>query len=141
MKIGRAHLGVDDAGDAYLGSLEFFDQNPKLMPCPNAAQAVSQIDSGAEIARTDPADLVIINPPLTRDILRHDQFSRASEAKLKAREKVLFAKKPVHLSSMGSAFLVLADYITRTYRHSVTLPLSRREHFLCDNATQERNCE
>ena len=38
MKIGRAFLGVDDAGDAYLGSLEFLDQNPKLMPWPNAAQ-------------------------------------------------------------------------------------------------------
>ena len=113
MKIGRAFLGVDDAGDAYLGSLEFLDQNPKLMPWPNAAQTVSQIDSGDEIAQTDPADLVIINPPFTRDSLRHDQFSRADETKLKAREKRLFAKKPVHLSSMGSAFLVLADYINK----------------------------
>ena len=113
MKIGRAFLGVDDAGDAYLGSLEFLDQNPKLMPWPNAAQTVSQIDSGDEIAQTDPADLVIINPPFTRDSLRHDQFSRADETKLKAREKLLFAKKPVHLSSMGSAFLVLADYINK----------------------------
>ena len=113
MKIGRAFLGVDDAGVAYLGSLEFLDQNPKLMPWPNAAQTVSQIDSGDEIAQTNPADLVIINPPFTRDSLRHDQFSRADETKLKAREKLLFAKKPVHLSSMGSAFLVLADYITK----------------------------
>ena len=80
MKIGRAFLGVDDAGDAYLGSLEFLDQNPKLMPWPNAAQTVSQIDSGDEMAQADPADLVIINPPFTRDSLRHDQFSRADES-------------------------------------------------------------
>ena len=113
MKIGRAFLGVDDAGDAYLGSLEFLDQNPKLMPWPNAAQTVSQIDSGDEMTQADPADLVIINPPFTRDSLRHDQFSRADESKLKDREKLLFAKKPVHLSSMGSAFLVLADYIAK----------------------------
>ena len=125
MKIGRAFLGVDDAGDAYLGSLEFLDQNPKLMPWPNAAQAVSQVDSGEEMAQTDPADLVIINPPFTRDSLRHDQFSRADETKLKAREKRLFAKKPVHLSSMGNAFLVLADYINKSNSSSIAaiLPL------------------
>ena len=111
MKIGRAFLGVDDTGDAYLGSLEFLDQQPKMMAWPGAVQAVSQIDSGERIVQADPADLVIMNPPFTRDSLRHDQFSRADESKIKAREKTIFANKPVHLSSIGSAFLVLADYI------------------------------
>ncbi len=114
MKIGRAFLGVDNGGDAYLGSLEFLDQQPKMMAWPDAAQAVSQIDSGEHMAQADPADLVIMNPPFTRDSLRHDQFSKTGERKLKAREKQLFANKPVHLSSIGSAFLVLADYIRRS---------------------------
>ena len=105
MKIGRAFLGVDDAGDAYLGSLEFLDQNPKLMPWPNAAQTVSQIDSGEEIAQTDPADLVIINPPFTRDSLRHDQFSKDDENKLKDREKRMFANKPTYMAGSSGAFL------------------------------------
>ena len=104
---------MDDAGDAYLGSLEFLDQQPKMMAWPDAAQAVSQIDSGELMTQTDPADLVIMNPPFTRDSLRHDQFSRAHERKIKAREKQIFANKPVHLSSIGSAFLVLADYIRK----------------------------
>ena len=39
-----------------------------------------------------------MNPPFTRDSLRHDQFSKADERKIKAREKQLFANKPVHLS-------------------------------------------
>ena len=56
---------------------------------------------------------MIMNPPFTRDSLRHDQFSREDERKIKAREKALFANKPVHLSSNGNAFLVLADYISR----------------------------
>ena len=113
MKIGRAFLGVDDTGDAYLGSLEFLDQQPKMMAWPGAVQAVSQIESGERIDQADPADLVIMNPPFTRDSLRHDQFSRADELKIKAREKTIFANKPVHLSSIGSAFLVLADYIRK----------------------------
>ena len=32
-------------------------------------------------------DLVIMNPPFTRDSLRHDQFSRADEQAIKKREK------------------------------------------------------
>ncbi len=113
MKIGRAFLGVDHLGVAYLGSLEFLDRQPYLVPWPQAAQAVSQIDSGEEIEKAEPADLVIMNPPYTRDSLRHDQFTPAEELKLKAREKELFANTPVHLSSNGNAFLVLADYINK----------------------------
>lgn len=125
MKIGRAFLGVDGAGDAYLGSLEFLDSQPRMMSWPNAAQPVSQIDSGDPMRSVDPADLVIMNPPFTRNSLRHDQFSGAQERKIKAREKSLFANKPVHLSSNGNAFLVLADYIRKAEGATVAavLPL------------------
>ena len=114
MKIGRAFLGVDDDGQAFLGSLEFLDQQPKLISWPNGRQAFSQVDSGDDMADPDPADIVIMNPPFTRSDLRHDQFSKEHEAKLKDREKLLFSKKPVHLSSNGNAFLILADYITKS---------------------------
>ncbi len=113
MKIGRAFLGVDDEGDAYLGSLEFLDQKPKLLSWPNAAQAVTQVDSGEQIAQADPADLVIMNPPFTRDSLRHDQFSKVDERKMKAREKQLFSNKPVHLSGNSAPFVVLADFMRK----------------------------
>ena len=111
MKIGRAFLGVDELGEAYLGSLEFLDRQPWLLPWPKSAQAVSQIETGEEIVQAEPADLVIMNPPFTRDSLRHDQFTREEERKIKAREKVLFANKPVHLSGNSSPFMILADYI------------------------------
>ena len=77
------------------------------------------------MAQADPADIVIMNPPFTRDSLRHDQFSRADEKKIKAREKQLFANKPVHLSSNGNAFIVLADYIRRREQGTIAaiLPL------------------
>ena len=113
MKIGRAFLGVDHLGVAYLGSLEFLDRQPYLVPWPQAAQAVSQIDSGEEIVRAEAADLVIMNPPYTRDSLRHDQFTSAEESKLKAREKELFANTPVRLSHNGSTFLYLADFLAK----------------------------
>ena len=126
MKIGRVLLGVDDGGKTHLGSLEFLgSQQPRIMPWPNAAQLISQVDTGDEIAVTEPADLVIMNPPFTRDSLRHDQFSKEDEKKIKAREKELFVNKPVHLSSNGNAFLVLADYINKANTGAIAavLPL------------------
>ncbi len=125
MKIGRTFLGVDNTGDAHLGSLEFLDRQPMLMPWPNAAQTVTQVDTGQEMAAAEPADLVIMNPPFTRDSLRHDQFSKSDEKKIKDREKALFANKPVHLSSNGNVFLALSEYITKSNSGAVAavLPL------------------
>ena len=123
MKIGRTFLGVDDAGDAYLGSLEFLDRQPMLMPWPGGAQSVTQVDTGEAMAAAEPADLVIMNPPFTRDSLRHDQFSTTDEKKVKDREKALFANKPVHLSSNGNAFLVLAEYISKSGMGTVAVVL------------------
>ena len=113
MKIGRAFLGVDGEGDAFLGSLEILDRQPRMMSWPGSARAVTQIDDESDMVRPDPSDIVIMNPPFTRDSLRHDQFSREDERKIKAREKGLFANKPVHLSSNGNAFIVLADYLRK----------------------------
>ena len=123
MKIGRAFLGVDDDGRAFLGSLEFLDQQPKLIPWPNGGQAFSQVENGENMANPDPADLVIMNPPFTRDSLRHDQFSKEHEKKLKDREKELFSKKPVHLSGNGSAFLVLSDFLIKRESASIAVVL------------------
>ena len=114
MKIGRAFLGVDEEGDAYLGSLEFLDQKPKMMSWPNAAQPVAQVENGEDMAQAEPADLVIMNPPFTRDSLRHDQFNAADERKMKDREKTLFSNKPVHLSGNSASFIVLADFMRKS---------------------------
>jgi len=126
MKIYRALLGVDENNEAKLGSLEFLDTGvdgqPRLLPWPTG---VEQIETREESAEAEPADLVIMNPPFTRDSLRHDQFSRAQERKLKAREKALFAGLPVHLSSNGNAFMVLAEFISKSQNGTVAaiLPL------------------
>ncbi|MDE2945525.1 MAG: hypothetical protein OXT05_00360 [Chloroflexota bacterium] len=126
MKIYRALLGLDENNEAKLGSLEFLDTGvdgqPRLLPWPTG---VEQIETREESAEAEPADLVIMNPPFTRDSLRHDQFSRAQEQKLRAREKELFASHPVHLSSNGNAFMVLAEHIASAQSSAVAaiLPL------------------
>ena len=114
MRLGHAYLGVDDYGDAYLGSLEFLDTVRMCTPIPFSTHPVSQFVSGDRIVHHEPSDLVIMNPPYTRDSLRHDQFNSLHEQRMKAREKLILSNKPVHLSSIGNAFLVLADYLRKS---------------------------
>ena len=126
MKIGRTLLGLDKNGKARLGSLDFLsDSQPMLIPFPNAEPTARQVDTGEETARAEPADLVIMNPPFTRDSLRHDQFDAETERKIKAQEKRLFANKPVHLSNSGGPFLYLGEFLCRqrTGVMAVVLPL------------------
>ncbi len=114
IKIGRSLLGIDNKGRTRLGTLDFLsDIQPMLIPFPNAEPRVRQVETEEETIAIEPADLVIMNPPFTRDSLRHDQFDRDTENKIKAREKELFANKPVHLSSNGNAFLVLGDFLRK----------------------------
>ena len=124
MKIFRALLGVEK-GAAYLGSLELLsrENQPRLLGWPTG---VAQIESQREASEAEPADLVIMNPPFTRDSLRHDQFDREQEALLKAREKELFAGQPVHRSGGSNAFLVLADHINKNKSSTLAsvLPLT-----------------
>ena len=131
MKIWRSLLGVDADGVAHLGSLEFLDQKPMLMPWPNGASKATQVNGDAAAAMAEPSDLIIMNPPFTRDSLRHDQFSPEDEKKIKDREKELFADKPVRLSHNGGAFLYLSDFLTKqdTGVIGVVLPLVGATNF------------
>ena len=114
MKIGRTLLGIDKNGEARLGSLDFLsDGQPMLIPFPNAEPTAQQVETGEEAPPPEPADLVIMNPPFTRDSLRYDQFDQATELKIKAREMELLANTPVHLSHSGGAFLYLSDIMIK----------------------------
>ena len=114
MKIGRTLLGLDKTGNARLGSLDFLgDNQPMLIPFPGAEPLALQVETGEETAQAEPADLVIMNPPFTRDSLRHDQFDDDTERKMKAQEKDLFANTPTYMSGNSGAFIVLADYISK----------------------------
>ncbi len=122
MKIGRALLGIDN-GRAYLGSLEFMDETrPALMvPWPTG---VEQMETEQAINNSEPADLVIMNPPFTRDSLRHDQFSKAEKKRLKNREKELSLN-----SSVASLYICPVMAIC-FWSWQIILLSERQEHWL-----------
>ena len=126
MKIRRALLGTDGER-AYLGSLELLEaQQFKLLPWPEVGQAIAPVDDEATLEGGEKADLVIMNPPFTRDSLRHDQFSKCDEKRIKDREKELFAGHPNYMAGNSGAFLVLADFITKSDTGAIAavLPLT-----------------
>ena len=75
-------LGVFN-GIPYLGSLDFLSGQAMLAAWPSATQQVESQQGTAE--PPPPMDLVIMNPPFTRDSLRHDQLS--SRVKLNSRRQ------------------------------------------------------
>ncbi len=124
MNIFRTLLGVE-GGRAYTGSLEFLDQQPQLMPWPGQP-SVSQVETEASAgADPPPMDLVIMNPPFTRDSLRHDQFGTDEEHALKDREKEIQAgledSAAGRRHSLGGMFAILADRLTKTKASTVAL--------------------
>ena len=110
MNIHQTRLGVFN-GAPFLGSLEFLRGNVRLAPWPSAAQQIESEEGSSE--PPPPMDLVIMNPPFTRDSLRHDQFTRAEEESIKQEEKKLFSgqdyRAAARLHSSGGAFVVLAE--------------------------------
>ena len=111
MRVFRALLGVYD-GVAYLGSLEFLNGGPRLAAWPAMTQ---QVEDDQPDEPPPPMDVVIMNPPFTRDSLRHDQFTRAEEEQIKRREKQMLEGK-VHrtaarLHSSGGMFAVLGEHM------------------------------
>ena len=143
MNIHRALLGVFD-GAPYLGSLDFLSGQARLAAWPSATQQVESEQGMVE--PPPPMDLVIMNPPFTRDSLRHDQFSREDELAIKNREKeVLEAfsmqddvllrssggdlviaeseQAAARLHSSGGAFTVLAEKLLKADAGALALVL------------------
>ena len=123
MNIHRTLLGVYD-GIPYLGSLEFLAGQARLAAWPSATQQVESEEGKAELP--PPMDLVIMNPPYTRDSLRYDQFSQADEELVKEREKEVFGATAAHLAGNSGSFLVLANRLGKadTGTIAVVLPLA-----------------
>ena len=115
MNIRRMTLGVDEAGDTRVGSLELLTHKigePRLDLDIDWASG-EHVDTGdkEEIAANSQS-LVIMNPPYTRDSLRHDQFPKKIEKKIKAREKHLTSGRAGHGSSAGTMFMDLGEHLT-----------------------------
>ena len=113
MNVHRTLLGIF-AGVPYLGSIDFLDGQARLAAWPTITQ---QVESREETPLPSAMNLVIMNPPFTRDSLRHDQFSRKDELAIKQREKEVLAGQPhraaARLSGSANAFMVLGDKILK----------------------------
>ncbi len=133
MNVHRALLGVF-GGKPYLGSLDYLHGQARLAAWPSTTQ---QVDTEREMPEPPPRmDLVIMNPPFTRDSLRHDQFRRKDELAIKKREKEVLEsisgqndillnssggdlvkaesmQAAARLHSSGGAFTVLADKLLK----------------------------
>lgn len=115
MNIRKMILGPDANDDIRVGSLELLATKPGASRLDLGFSWASgeQIESGnlAEISANSQR-LVIMNPPYTRDSLRHDQFSEEIELKLKSREKKLMEGRAGHGSSSGTMFMDLGEHLT-----------------------------
>ena len=110
MNIHRVRLGVID-GVPYVGSLEFLTGQVRLADWPDLAE---RLEGNEAAPLPPPMDLVIMNPPYTRDSLRYDQFNIADELAVKRREMQLFSGRPTHLAGNSGSFLVLANHICQS---------------------------
>ena len=117
MNVHIAKYGLKD-GRAHTGSLDLLDFQMALDFVPGTMRQVDDKKSRATAARPRDMDFVIMNPPFTRDSLRHDHLGPAGERAVKAREKEMLAKQPhkqaARLSGSANAFLVLAEKIARS---------------------------
>ena len=123
MNIHRTLLGVAD-GTIYLGSLDFLQGSAHLPGWPTSAQ---QVEDEQESKPPPSMNLIIMNPPFTRDSLRHDQFSRDDELAIKRREKEVLrshaGRAAARLHSSGGAFMVLAEHLLNKEAGTLALVL------------------
>lgn len=99
---------------AYVGSLELLDGFAVVIDWPTIARQINDSDDDKEETQIPPLDLVIMNPPFTRNSLQYDQFPKTIEHSLKARQDYLFTKVQMATAAgqdagAANGFVVLAE--------------------------------
>ncbi len=115
MNIARLPLGVEVKNRkryARIGSLELLENAATGQFRFGEESYGAQVETKRALTlQPNTFHMVIMNPPYTRDSLRHDQFSKAEEKLLKAREKTITDKRAGHGSSAGSMFMDLGEHL------------------------------
>ena len=104
-----------DNPETYIGSVGFIDGQQPLALWPTLAHHIEEQDTRPH--HPPQADLVIMNPPFTRNDIRHDQFGEAEERAIKRKEREILSKTgalaAAGLHSSGGAFGVLGDWLVK----------------------------
>ena len=133
----NGNLRPDENGQAHIGSLEFLDKErhtrfaDRQMTMGDMREESKRIQGeqveGGDIREPVPMDFVIMNPPFTRDSLRHDQFPPNVERAIKEREKLVLGRlarrKATRLHSSGGAFTALAEHLLKPNNAAIALLL------------------
>ncbi len=116
-----------DPSSTYLGSLEALSGQLKL---DSPLHSIRQIDDPEKQSLTvQPRNMshIIMNPPYTRDSLRHRQFGTTEKAQMQAREASLVEDsgigKYINRSGTSMIFTVLADKVLSVERGTLALVL------------------
>ena len=124
LRIYRSLLGFYE-GKAYTGSMEILSPEKRMQIVPWPAP-LGQMDTGVP-DDPEPMDLVIMNPPFTRDSLKYDQFSAAEHQRLKDRDKEIVGALPdsaaARLSGTANGFVVLAERLASNRNSAVACVL------------------
>ena len=115
MNIFVAMFGRDEKSKYRAGSLEMYAEDG-LLPYVNwTGTAVRQVESGQSRQESwhHKFDLVIMNPPFTRNSLRHDQFSEKDEKGVKEREERLYKGFKGIRHSSSSMFILLGEKLAK----------------------------
>ena len=119
LDIRMAPFGRIGKGSAAAGSLELYGLD-SILPYLGLIdeQAAKQIETNEQRASHDyrgTFDLVIMNPPFTRNDLRHRQLPDDVKKILKKREKQIFSRAPIKVSRVNSGlmFLILGEHLCK----------------------------
>ena len=119
MHIDRAKLGVEEGNKVWLGSLSLMKDSNVLFE--DLIHTHQRIGAKAELEEKpdlkEKMDLIIMNPPFTRNDLRHDQLSKETERIVKEEEKKLLQKffkdEKITLTTSAPAFVCLAHHLSK----------------------------
>ena len=131
--IFRAKLGVkEDKTGAWLGSLDLMqDSNVLFKDLIHTQERIIGTQESEEQAFEEKMDLIIMNPPFTRNDLRHDQLSKETERIVKEEEKKLLQKffkdEKITLTTSAPAFVCLAHHLSKKQgaRLGLVMPFSQ----------------
>jgi hypothetical protein len=122
MGVYRAKFGIERNGGAngakaWLGSLEMLQGNEPRLQFPDFERSSGEGEEDTYPDLRGKCDLVIMNPPYTRNSLRHDQLSNEDEKLMRKAERKLIdclgAGDITDLTSISPAFTLLANELCK----------------------------